>query len=145
MMVTDEQVATMRAQLAGNVEEYKRLWAQLDRDSLKIGYTALITGAFFEAVERRFAQAGTIADVIEFVSDVRSGSDEVAEKIDARTAERLILAVYTDEQIDDLNANIAIRTQMLLLAALVADEQFDDAGLDDFLAKARSQADHLLS
>jgi hypothetical protein len=145
MIVTDEQVATMRAQLAGDREKYERLWAQLDQDAAKMGYTALIAGAFIEAVERRFAQTGTHTDVIEFVADARSRVDELSAKIDPLTAERLILAVYTDEEIDDLDANTVVRTQMLLLATLVADEQFDDAALDDFLGKARSQGDLLLS
>lgn len=135
----------MRAQLAGDHAEYERLWEQLDRESAKIGYPALITGAFLEAVERRFSKASTNSDVIEFVSEVRSRSDELGEKINPRTAERLILAVYTDEEIDDLDANSVIRTQILLLAALVADEQFNDTELDEFMAKARSQGDLLLS
>jgi hypothetical protein len=145
MVVSDEQVAALRAQLAGKADEYQRLWEQLDRETARIGYPALITGAFFEAVERRFGKASTTSDVIKFVSDARSRSDELGEKIDPRTAERIILAVYTDEEIDDLSANSVIRTQMLLLAALVADEQFDDVELDEFLAKARPQGDLLLN
>jgi hypothetical protein len=144
VVVTDEQVATLRAQLAGDFDEHKRLYGRLDRAAAQTGYTALIAGAFYEAVERRFAESGTSAEVVGFVGDVRSRSSQAGEKIDPRTAERLIRAVYTDEEIDDLDAETVIRTQMLILAALVADEQFDGAELDDFVTKARKLADRLM-
>jgi hypothetical protein len=37
------------------------------------------------------------------------------------------------------------RAQVFLLGELIADEQLDDAGLDEFLAKARTLADNWLS
>jgi len=146
MAVTDEQMATLRAQLAGNLEEHKRLLAQLDRDAARTGYSALLSAAFCVAVERRFAQGAGTADVIEFVGNVRSRLSEAADKIDPRTAERLILAVYTDERVpDNLDLETRFRTQLLLLAALIADERLDDAGLDAFLADARKLADQWLT
>ena len=142
MAVTDEQVAALRAQLAGSLQEHKRLLAQLDRAAARTGYSALLSAAFCEAVERRFAKGATAADVMEFVGNVRSRFDELADKIDPRTAERLILAVYTDEHVpDDLSLEIRYRIQLLLLAALIADEQLDGAGLDAFLVDARKLAD----
>jgi hypothetical protein len=53
----------------------------------------------------------------------------------------MIRAVYSDEEIDDIDGRTKGATQMLLLAALVADEKFDDAGLDEFLSEARELAD----
>jgi hypothetical protein len=54
MAVTDHQVATLRAQLAGNLDEHKRLRRQLDRAADGRAYSALVTSAFYEAVKRRF-------------------------------------------------------------------------------------------
>lgn len=146
MPVTDEQVATLRAQLEGKLDEHKRLLAQLDPAAARKGYAALIAAAFSLAVDRRFAQGGDAdeATVIDYVADVRSRTEGSAE-IDPRVAERLILAVYTDEQIRDIDVRVRYETQILLLAALVADVQFDDAGLERFLSQARELADKWLA
>src|SRR6266567_6034791 len=128
MAVTDEQLATLRAQLVGNLEEHLRLLDQLDPVAARTGYSALISAAFCEAVEQRFAPDASTADVIEFVGNVRSRSDDAADKIDPHIAERLILAVYTDEQIKDLPLEVRYRTQIILLGALIGDEQLDDVG-----------------
>lgn len=141
MSVTDEQVAALRAYLAGDLDQHHRLYSRLDRATARSGYTALVIAAFFEAADRRFAQNGTAADVIEFVGDVRARTEELGEKIDARVAERLIRAVLTDEDISDLDDTTKGRYYIVLLAALVADEQLDPDGLDSFLAEARKLAD----
>jgi hypothetical protein len=140
MTVTDNQVATLRAYLAGDFDRYEQLNERLDRNADGPGYGTLITAAFFEAAERRFAQSNGTAEVIEFVSSVRAKSNDLGERIDARTAERIIRAVYTDEDIDDIDGATLIRTQFLLLAALVAEARLDDAGLDEFMAAAQRLA-----
>lgn len=141
MAVTDEQVATLRAYLAGDFEEHDRLHAKLDRVAARTGYSALISAAFVLAVEHRFAERGATAEMVKFVSDLRARSQGLAEDIDQRVAERLILAVYTDEEIDDLDGEERIFTQFLLLVALVLDRKLDDFGLDAFLGQARALAD----
>jgi hypothetical protein len=141
MPVTADQVATLRAYLAGDFDSHKRLFGQLDRTAAKTGYTALLTAAFFEAVDRRFAQNGTTTDVVEFVADVRARHLKDADDIDPRAAERLILAMFTDEDVDDLDTETKVSTQIILLYALITDARLDDAGLDGFLAEARKLAD----
>src|SRR5262245_17979407 len=128
MAVTDDQVAALRAQLAGDFEEHQRLFDRLDPGEAQTGYTALIAAAFFEAVDRRFAKGGVIADdadVIEFVGDVRARSVDAAAKIDPRIAERLVLHSRGKGSIADIGDEQVVRMQMLLMAALVADEHFD--------------------
>ncbi|HZB32801.1 MAG TPA: hypothetical protein VE465_21765 [Streptosporangiaceae bacterium] len=141
MPVTADQVATLRAYLKGDFGEYERLVDQLDSGAARTGYSVLLAAAFFKAVDRRFAENGTDADVVEFVGHVRARSERLGDKIDPRIAERLIRAVYTDEDIDDIDGETVIGTQFLLLAALVVDERLDEAGLDRFLAEARALAD----
>jgi hypothetical protein len=63
MAVTDRQVATLRAQLAGDLDEHKRLLAHFDEKSDALAYVTLTNAAFFEAVDRRF-NSGTTADDI---------------------------------------------------------------------------------
>jgi hypothetical protein len=144
MPVTDEVVAPLRAQLAGKPEEHQQLFALLDPVSVRTVYRALVMAAFFLATERRFAKGTGDAEVIEFVSDVRSRSVSLAQAIDPRTAERIIQAVYTNEQIDDIDPRKAWEIQLLLLAGLIGDEQLDDAGLENFLSQARKLADQML-
>lgn len=140
MAVTAESVAILRTFLKGDIEQHQRLVDQLDSQAAKAGYSMLLGAAFFTAVERRFAKNGTDADVVDFVGDVRARSARLGDSIDPRTAERLIRAVYTDEDIDDIDGKTFLGTQFILLAALVIDERLDDQGLDQFLAKARTLA-----
>jgi hypothetical protein len=130
--------------LTGNRGEYRQLVALVDRQDDSIGYSALLTGAFFEAVNRRFGKKSAKGDVIEFVADVRSRLDEVAETVDPRVAERLIREVLGDGSTRDVPGRASATAKLFLLAALVADEGLDGAGLDEFMAKSRKLADHLL-
>lgn len=141
MGVTADQVSTLRAFLVQDFDEYDRLYGQLDPTSAKTGYTALIAAAFVEAVERRFSERSSNSDIIEFVGTARAKLDTTGDKIDPRAAERMIRAVHSDEEIDDLDTDTVVSTEVILLAALIADEQIGAAELDNFLVKARTLAD----
>jgi len=141
MAVPDGQVSALRAYLAGDFDGYKQLHGELDPVAARTGYSALISAAFCEAVERRFGTISPPTDVIKFVGDVRARSDRLGEEIDPRAAERMIRAVYTDEEIRDIDPGLRLATQVVILAALIADEQLDAIGLDEFLAGARELAD----
>lgn len=141
MAVTEQQIATLRAQLAGDFAEHKRLLGLLDSAGLR-GYVTLVAAGFFEAVDRRFGKATTPAEVIHFVGDIRSRFDGADDEIDPRAAEQLILKVLGQGSVENIDGPTIRRIQRLLLPLLVADEQLDDAGLDEFLASARKLADH---
>lgn len=143
MPVTDEQVAPLRAQLSGNLEEHQRLFAQLDAGAHR-GYRKLVTAAFSIAAERRFPPGTTASDVVTFVSAARSRTERLAE-IDPRTAERIIRAVISTEKIDDIDPQASFETQILLLAVMTTDAQYSAAGLDEFLLEARKLADQWMS
>lgn len=121
--------------------EYEERLQRLQQSGDRSGYTALVVAAFCEAVERRFAPDSSVEDVVEFVGDVRTRSAQAAEQLDPRVAERMVLTVYTDESVDDVDRKTVSETQFLLLGALVADAKFSDAELDSFLADARRLAD----
>jgi hypothetical protein len=145
MPVTDTQAAALRAQLAGQADEHKQLFAQLDWGTEGTAFTALIDAGFFKAVDQRFSAATTPADVIAYVGDVRSRFTEAASAIDPETAERLILKVLGRGSAASLDPVTAFRARQFLLAALIADQHLDDAGLDDFMAQARKLADQWLA
>lgn len=145
MPVTDEQVAPLRAQLARRPAEHQRLFDLLDQTAKRTGYRALVSAAFVIAAQRRFAQDVSPAEVIDFVGDVRSRSPEVADQVDPTTAERVIMAVFTGQSLNDIDARTSWETQLVLMAAIVGDEHLDDAGLDAFLVEARKLADQWLA
>jgi hypothetical protein len=138
MPVTDDQVAALRAYLEGDAERYEAWHERVDT----AGYADLLVAAFFEAVDRRFGQNGTKADVVEFVAGLRSRTGSLADAIDPRAAERLILAAFTDEDIADIDDKIKGGLYGLLLAALITDARLSGIDLDEFMAEARSIADH---
>jgi hypothetical protein len=141
MAVTADQLATLRALLAGDFNEHERRRAQLDRDAARAGYLALIEAACFEAIDRRFAKDSTVGDVVEFVGDIRARSEALSDDLDPRAAERLIQAVLGNGSIDDFDDKTRFSTEIVVLGVLIADEQLDNAGLDDVLATARKLAD----
>jgi hypothetical protein len=145
MPVTDEQVAPLRAQLARQYQEHLRLFNLLDKDAQNTGYRALVSAAFVTAVERRFARDVSPGEVIEFVGSVRSTSPHVADQVDPVIAERVIMGVFNDDSLDDVEVRKSFETQLIPMAAIIGDEQLDDAGLDAFLAKARKLADAWLT
>jgi hypothetical protein len=139
------QVAALRAQLAGHLDEHKRRVAELDWDTEGAGYVALLDGAFFEAIDRRLGTQATDEDIISFVADVRSRTEESGRDVDPELAEHLISAVLgRGGTFDGLDEKKATGAKLYMLASYVADQQYDEAGLDEFLQEARKNADRLL-
>ncbi|WP_412518521.1 hypothetical protein K8Z49_10890 [Actinomadura madurae] len=147
MPVTDEQVATLRAQLQGKLEEHRRLLRELDPAEANVGYSALIAAAFIEAAERRFIRDGKVADkgeVVDFVAQVRETDDEMPDIIDPQIAESMILHLLGKGEMVEASEDLKLGHQIVIIATLVSESQFTEAELDSFLADARSLADELL-
>jgi hypothetical protein len=144
MPVTDEQEATLHAQLAGNFDEYVRLLDSLDPAAARTGYSALVSAAFSLAAEERFPEGTPDAEIIDYVADVRSRTERTA-AIDPVTAERVLRAISADEDIDDIDRRTSFETQRVLLAALIADAHLGARELDAFMIRARRRADRWLS
>ena len=136
MVVSEQQVAALRALLTKDFEEHTRRTRQLDDDGMR-DYMTLDSAAFFEAADRRFANADLPAAVIEFIGKVRSRNAQAAEKIDPVLTERVILKALGHGSISDLPGREIRRVQNLMLPGLVDDERLDAAGIDALLATAR--------
>jgi hypothetical protein len=145
MPVSEHLVATLRAFLEGNRVSYNDLLAQIDQQADSLGYSALVTAAFFEAVDRRFSKQAPRAAAVEYVAVLRSRSEDVAAAVDPRVAERLVREVLGDGSTDDLDGRTSSATKMYLLAALMVDAQLDSTSMDEFVSKVRKMADHLLA
>ena len=147
MAITDDQVATLRAQLAGQHEEHVERLDRLDTAEAQSNYVTLVTGAFFEAVDRKFIVNGKVAEdaeVIEFIAHQREIHPESADALDPQAAEMVILDALGKGSMESLDGETIFGTQILLLAALVGEARFSDDELDAFLAKARAEADKQL-
>lgn len=144
MPVTNEQVATLRAQLSGEQDEHLRLFSQLEASSDLVGYAALLAAAFTIATERHFSGPVTRADLIRYVADVRARTPSAGENLEPKTAEQLLYEALADEAFTGEPRVIGMN-QTILLAALTADAQPTPAELDAFLAEARAQADEWIA
>lgn len=140
MTVTADQVAAMRAYLKGDGPGYNRIADRLDPTAKK-AHAALIVASFLVAADKRFGKDATRADMTEFIEGLRARSEQLASEIDPRQAERLIMAVHTDEDIDDIDDSL----YGPLLAGMIADTQLSDTELDEFLEKARKLAEQMLT
>ncbi|TYK47123.1 hypothetical protein [Actinomadura decatromicini] len=142
--VSTDQVASIRAVLAGDVGTFDRITGRLsseERDARGV----LVAAAFAEAAHRRFAKAADpSAAVIQFVSDLRA-QHPLTGDFDQHTAERLLLATFTDESISDVPDETKGSYYMLLLAGIVKVVGLSEAQLDAFLEDARKLADEWLA
>ena len=145
MKITDDQVATLRAQLAGRTDEYVRRLDELVTEEAQNGYTTLVTAAFFEAVDRRFINNGETAsesEVIDFIATKREINPVAAEQLDPSIAEQVLLHALGKGSISqDVDGDTLMGTQVLLLAALIGEADLSEAELETFLTKARNEAD----
>lgn len=144
--VSADQVAAIRAYLSGDGDGFRRLNRMLYRSrERERAYRALIICAFSEAIFLRFSRQTSRNEVIAYVADLRSRSDNVADAMDPENAERLIMAFIADEDIDDLSGDECIGLGMILMAGFIADARLSAAQLDAFLEKCRTAADALLA
>jgi hypothetical protein len=141
--VTDEQLAALRAFLTIDTEGTERLARHLMESGDVAGYGELVYAAFVAAVRRRFSPTWTLPKVIRFVAAARADLLQDGIEIDPRTAETLIRRALGDGIATRLEEEARVRAQIFLLIQLIDDEGLDDAGLDAFLAQARSLADQL--
>jgi hypothetical protein len=142
-MVTDEQMAGLRAFLAEDEAEWDRLFEGTEPVDADEGFALIVAAAFVTAARRRWGGAAPRAGIVGVVARMRSRDSEIADRIDPRDAERLLQAVLEDPAAArDLDPR-AKGAQVPLLRQLVDELEFDDADLDEFLAQARSLADQM--
>lgn len=146
MPVTDDMVATVRAYLEVDQERFQQLNAALDKSrEATMAYKAMIAGAFMAAVTLKFNKQSSREEIIDYVADVRSRSESMAEALDPSATERMIGSIYLDDDIDDIDARMVMAIEMYIAVAIVTDKGISGPELDDFLATARQYAEKMLS
>ncbi|HZR55065.1 MAG TPA: hypothetical protein VFB06_36945 [Streptosporangiaceae bacterium] len=135
MAVTDQQLAALRARLAGDMSEHERLLGLIDWMTGATAYALLVDAAFTQAVTRKFGPGSTDDEVAAYVSDAGA----------PQAAEMLISNVLGRGSIDELDPKTAFGARQFVLSAIVAEEQLSAAELDSFLDDARKLADTWLA
>jgi hypothetical protein len=140
MTVTDQQMATLRAFLEFD-PEYQRLTRQLAAEGPLHGYGELVCAAVAGAVRRRFGPAWTSADVIRFTARLRISIRQGDIALDPHATESLIRQALGEQIASDYDDQTCADVFLVVLSELASSEHLDAAGLDEFLAEARTTAD----
>jgi hypothetical protein len=138
----DKSARIIRALLIDDMETFRRLNADVDSDEKKF-FAALLGAAFFKAVNDKFGQDHTVADVIEFVADIRAKYPTVREAVSAEDAERVLRAALGEEDItQSMSAYAKGGARTAMLVVIVRDSGFSvdeiDALIDDSAREVQS-------
>jgi hypothetical protein len=144
MPVTDEQVRTLRAFLVFD-PIYERLTHDLAASGRWHGFPELVHSAFVTAVRRRFAPAWTSAQIVRFTAQVRNSLRPHGVDLDALATETLLRQALGDPVTSIHDDTTHAEVTLYVLGELIASEHLDHAGLDAFLADARTLADARLA
>lgn len=148
MQVTDDIEATVRAYLRGDTPEYNQRFAVInrarERDTVA-AFRSMVIAAFLLTVQYKFSKDSPRDEIIDYVAEIRSRADSLAEDIDPTTAERMITSVFTDENTSDIDTGTEVTIQMLFATAIVDDERIQGQLFEDLIASTRKLANDLLS
>lgn len=143
-MVSDQQVAALRAALALDAARAREWRARLIGSGDLEGFSELVYAAFVLAVRRYFGVRWGRADVVRYVGSVRARGP-AGDDIDPVIAEALVMRALGADVALHASVEAKVEVQTILLGALVADLKLDSANLTLFAAEARELADQWLA
>ena len=142
MTITSEHVATLRAYLVGNLEDFNSGMDRLKTTQDKVAFNTLLGAAFVHEMDQRFADSAAVPQIIEFVGKVRAGLDEAKQdQLDPAKAERLIRYSLGPANVEDIDAKTLGGLQIVLLTASIRDRGLSPEEIDAFLAEVRQLAE----
>ncbi|MFY1690813.1 hypothetical protein [Plantactinospora sp. WMMB782] len=139
MTIKPELPAYIRALVRGDNEAHDRIQAQLDSEGWD-GFPRFLASLCFLAVDRRFGDDATSADVIKFVADLRAGLADGGPEINAEDAEALIRANIDPEADYDIAPSMIGKIQAAVVYKVLTDEHITDEDLDAVLIEAAQLA-----
>lgn len=145
MPVTDAQLVWLRAYLAGEMDEARRVGSQVAAPGEAAGIGALVSAAFVVAARRTFAPGWTRDEVTRYVARIRGLLSEQPDALDPLVAEQELRSALGEKLTTRTGAKSRGRAQFILLNALVQSLGLDEAGVADLLDQARGIADSLLA
>lgn len=138
-MVSDEQVAALRAGATGNAETFDLLTGS-SRFNDGLEFATLIAAAYVCAARWRFATGWSNSDVIRLVGRLRARDQGEQRDINAGIAERMLISALSGEPMHDRRDSVDHGyAQAAVLTELLSD--LDTPQLDALLDKARQIAD----
>lgn len=138
--VGGEHLAALRTFLTDD-DAFDRISALLDEDDSWQAYGTLAVAAFGVAARRRFPGEYKTDDVIRFVGRTRAALQDEADRIDPRTAERLLRSVLSDPAYAaGLDQDATALAMIAMLKGLITEEGLSGPDLDVFLAESRDAA-----
>lgn len=139
MTIKPELPMYIRTLVRGDNEAHDRIQAQLDSEGWD-GFPRYLASLFFLAVDRRFGDNATPADVIKFVADLRAGLADGGPDINAEDAEALIRANIDPEADYDIDPTMIGKIQAAVVYKVLTDEPISDEDLNAILAEAAELA-----
>ena len=144
MPVTDEQVAALRAFLTFD-PSYQRLAGELNTSGRARGFGELVYAAFVTAARRRFSPTWTSAQIVHFAAQLRVVLRAYDVDLDPRAIEILLRQALGEHVTSGYDDGTHALVMLFGLGELASDERLDEAGLDAFVADARTLADARLA
>ncbi|GAB3808848.1 hypothetical protein [Micromonospora zhanjiangensis] len=135
MTITPEMVAYLRTMVKGHHVENDRVEERLDANDWN-DFPRFLAALFFLAVDRRFGEDASRADVIQFVAEMRAELGHDAPNIDADQAETLIMSTIDPTVGYDIDPQMIGRIQAATVHKVLGEDSFTDQGLDAILAEA---------
>lgn len=143
-MVTDEQVAALRAAMTGDYETFGHFVGK-SVDGRDPAFAVLMTQVFVIAAQGRFPASSSTAELIRFVGQLRSRDEGKHADVVASAAEQMLLcAIHGETASQEFGEEVRGYTQFALIMELVADLRLDDGQVDELLDMARQESDQRL-
>ncbi|ROT29339.1 hypothetical protein [Micromonospora sp. HM5-17] len=140
MTINPELTEYIRTLVRGDNEAHDRIQAQLDAEGWD-GFPRFLASLFFLAVDRRFGENASPAEVIKFVADLRADLANGGPDISAEDAEALIKANLDPDFDYDIEPNMIGKIQAAVIYKVLTDASVTDEQLDALLAEAAELAD----
>ncbi|MGW0435259.1 hypothetical protein ACWDV4_22310 [Micromonospora sp. NPDC003197] len=129
----------IRTLVRGENEANERVQAQLDSEGWD-GFPKFLATVFFLAVDRRFGEEATRAEVIRFVAELRADLSHGGPELSAEAAESLIAATIDPALDYDIEPNMIGRIQASTVYKILSEENMTDEDLNALLAESMQLA-----
>ena len=134
-MTRSEPAEFIRTLVLEDYEANDRYERQLDEQGWA-GFPRFLATVFFLAVERRFKDRDSQAEVIRFVADMRTASADAASMLDPQAAELVVRAVLDPDVTFEVDQTTLGQIQTMVAHKILSDERLTPEELDAFLGEA---------
>lgn len=140
MKIKSELIDYLRTLIRGEFAVNDQIEEKLDEIGWD-GWPALLTMAYYLAVQHHFAGRYQEAEAIRLVAELRSRISTNGPEIDPASAESLLKAVFDNTVPVDIHPEELGRIELLTIYGVLSGGRISDAELDRLLDKARELAE----